>query len=63
MCSVKEESKRKRPKGKIETEENKKNSISCLPNNLPQEESDQPRQKTRLTVPDCAVKEISSLTE
>lgn len=35
----------------------------CLPNNLPGEESDQPRQKTRLTVPDCAVKEIRSLTE
>lgn len=35
----------------------------CLPNNLPGEKSDQPRQKTRLTVPDCAVKEIRSLTE
>lgn len=35
----------------------------CLPNNLPWEESDQPRQKTRLTVPGCAVKEIRSLTE
>lgn len=31
--------------------------------NLAGEESDQSRQKTRLTVPDCAVKEISSLTE
>lgn len=35
----------------------------CLLNNLPGEKSDQPRQKTRLTVPDCAVKEIRSLTE
>lgn len=35
----------------------------CLLNNLPGEESDQPRQKTRLTVPDCAVEEISSLRE
>lgn len=35
----------------------------CLPNNLPGEESDQARQKTRLTVPDCAVREIRSLRE
>lgn len=35
----------------------------CLPNNLSGEESDQPRQKTRLTVPDCAVEEIRGLTE
>lgn len=35
----------------------------CLPNNLSGEESDQPRQKTRLTVPDCAVDEIRGLTE
>lgn len=33
---------------------------SCLPNNLSGEESDQPRQKTRLTVP---LREIRSLTE
>lgn len=31
--------------------------------NLSGEQSDQPRQKTRLTVPDCAVEEIRGLTE
>lgn len=35
----------------------------CLPNDLPGEVSGQPGQKTRLTVPDCSVKEISSLSE
>lgn len=36
---------------------------SCLPNNLSGEESDQPRQRTRLTVPDCALPEIRCLTQ
>lgn len=35
----------------------------CLPNNLSGVESDQPRQRTRLTVPGCTVEEIRGLTE
>lgn len=34
----------------------------CLPNNLSGVESDQPRQRTRLTVPGCTVEEIRGLT-